>query len=107
MPGESATRRTAVSVPPIDDLLDRQAKDGTEGGPVRAEVYLERHPGRPEDGGAVEKLIANEAVLRKGRGEAPAEEEYRRRFPGHADWIAECFRFLRPSASTEPQPRRE
>jgi serine/threonine protein kinase len=96
-----------VSAPPIDDLITEQDRDWTEGRPVMAEVYLERHPGLAEDRAAVEKLIGNEVLLRRGRGEEPREQEYRRRFPDHAEWVEVVFRVLQVPALTEPHPRPE
>jgi hypothetical protein len=52
---------------------------------VRAEAYLEAHPGVRDDPEWAVDLIFSEYLLREEKGERPAPEEYADRFPGHAE----------------------
>jgi eukaryotic-like serine/threonine-protein kinase len=53
-----------------------------------AEEYLARHPELVGDAEAAVDLIFNEVLLREELGESPGVDEYRRRFPGHAEVLA-------------------
>jgi serine/threonine-protein kinase len=54
------------------------------GQPVRAEIYLQRHPEIAGDAEAAVDLIYGEFLLREKHGEAPSADEYAERFPPFA-----------------------
>jgi WD40 repeat protein len=86
----------------VETLRDDQARRWRGRRPLPAEVYLDAFPavaGDPDDALA---LIWGEVLLRYEAGESPRLEEYRVRFPQHADALAMQFelqRHLRPDQS--------
>ena len=97
---------SAGSVPPVIDFSRLW-----QTGQVRSvEDYLAR---QYPDGLRVEDLldlIQQEVLLREARGEAPDPEEYRRRFPAHADQVGALFAvnhlLSRPPCGRRPGPPR-
>jgi tetratricopeptide (TPR) repeat protein len=54
---------------------------------IRVEVYLRRYPALAVDPDSVLDLIYGEFLLREQHGEQPTADEYRQRFPAHADTL--------------------
>jgi WD40 repeat protein/serine/threonine protein kinase len=75
-------------------LLGKQRQDWERGDRVLVEEYLERLRAGGEswlDEEGVLDLLYHEIVLREERGDRPGIDEYRRRFPEHADQLAWQF----------------
>ncbi len=75
----------------IDDACDRFEVAWRTGNSPRIEEYLARWP-RPDRNILLGELLAVEVELRRGAGEDPTAEDYRRRFPKHADAIDVALR---------------
>jgi WD40 repeat protein len=75
----------------LDHLLDEQARCWRGGERVLVETYLGQHPALWDQPEAVLDLLYQEIVLREERGEAPALEEYLKRFPRWAPQLQAQF----------------
>jgi hypothetical protein len=100
--GELAARCRALPLPElVEALREDQARRWRAGRGLPAETYLGAFPAlaaSPEDALV---LVWGEVLLRLEAGEAPGPDEYRARFPQHADALAVQFdlqRHLAPSA---------
>ncbi len=85
----------------VEALRADQARRWRSGRPLPAEAYLGAFPALAASAEDALVLVWGEAVLRFEVGEAPCQEEYRDRFPHHADTLALQFdlrRHLGPSS---------
>src|SRR3954468_17402944 len=73
----------------IDEICDRFEADWTAGRRPPVEEVLEAEPAWRIE--LLGHLLAVELSCRRRRGERPTPEEYRARFPGHADLIGSVF----------------
>jgi hypothetical protein len=87
----------------IDAACDRFESAWRGGGRPRVEPYIEHAQGS-ERPSLLRELLAIDLELRRERGESPTPDEYRARFPGFEDQVAEAFS-LSPSASPMPPDR--
>jgi WD40 repeat protein len=101
-PPDLSTLRAGLAGLTPDDLVAALRADQSTrwraGDPVPAEAYLAAFPelaGRDEDALV---LVVGELLLRVERGEAPAADEYRRRFPHLVDALAVQFELNRALA---------
>jgi hypothetical protein len=71
--------------------------------PERPEIeqYLELLPA-PGRGQLLAELLASELALRQRQNEPCDPDDYTRRFPEHAEIVAEVFRQSRPQAAVDP-----
>ncbi len=94
--------------PPGEELLLNQSDCWQRGEPLSVEIYLQLYPALRADRELVLDLICHELLLRERRGDAPAPEEYLRRFPDFAEELRAQFEVQRAlatgakSASTVP-----
>ena len=92
-PPLSSTARADQTVgktrPSLELLLNAQSRDWEQGRRRLVEEYLAGQPA-PE-ATVVLDLVYHEVLLRRHRGEAPALEEYLRRFPPLADALPLLF----------------
>src|SRR5262249_22873605 len=91
-------------------LLGKQRQDWERGDRVLVEEYLERLRAAGEswlDAEGALALLSHEIALREERGDRPGIDEYRRRFPEHADqlaWQSAVHEGLRDCAFWEKAP---
>ena len=88
-------------------LLRDQAERWRVGHRRPVEGYLDAHPELADYPSVLSLLAANEFRIRAGRGEAPALDEYRRRFPRWAARLELDLAFLQqiePAESARPRP---
>src|SRR3954453_4841896 len=74
----------------VDQVCDRFEDDWKAGRQPRIEQYLGEVP-PPARPALLCELLRVELAYRRGRGEQPALEEYRPRFPEHPDLINQLF----------------
>jgi hypothetical protein len=109
--GELAVRCRGLPLPRlVEALREDQARRWRAGRPLPAEAYLGAFPALAESPEDALVLVWGEALLRFEAGEAPQPDEYRARFPQHADALAVQFdlqRHLAPSAEAATLAPRE
>ncbi len=69
----------------LELIREDQRRSWRQGVPVKAEVYLDKHPKLFSDFEAAMELIYAEFLLREESGEQPTWEEYRQRVPLYAE----------------------
>jgi hypothetical protein len=90
--GELLARCRELPLPRLVEAVRAdQAQRWRAGIRLPAEAYLEAFPQLRSSAEDALVLIWGEVLLRKERGEAPQSEEYRQRFPQHADALAIQF----------------
>jgi protein kinase-like protein len=80
-------------------LCDRFEAAWRAGHGPRIEDYLGEAP-EPDRPALLHQLVALELELRRDRGESPTLQEYRSRFPDHADLISTVFDARAPRSAT-------
>jgi tetratricopeptide (TPR) repeat protein len=86
----------------VEALREDQARRWRGGRPLWAEAYLDAFPDLAGDPDDALVLIWGEVLLRSEVGESPRLEEYRARFPQHADALALQFELQRHLVPTPP-----
>jgi serine/threonine protein kinase len=75
----------------VDEVCDRFEVAWQAGQRPQIEDYLDAAP-EPDRPLLLRELLAIELAYRRQQGETLALEEYRRRFPGHAELVADVYR---------------
>jgi WD40 repeat protein/tetratricopeptide (TPR) repeat protein len=86
-----AARNEPSQISLVKSLRQEQCRSWQSGVRVTAETILGGHPDLQFDQEATLELVYNEILLREELNEAPALEEYQRRFPALAERLALLF----------------
>src|SRR5689334_15188099 len=84
---EPSLRRDTAPSTRVLPLLDEQRRRWRAGERPTVEDYLRLYPELATDRDGLLDLLYSEVLLREQRGEALLAEEYRQRFPQHADAV--------------------
>jgi serine/threonine protein kinase/formylglycine-generating enzyme required for sulfatase activity/tetratricopeptide (TPR) repeat protein len=74
----------------VDEVCDRFERAWLAGQQPRIEAHLINTPAA-EYAALLRELLAVELAYRRSEGASPSLEEYRQRFPGHAELVAQAF----------------
>ncbi len=87
----------------VDRICDQFEAAWQAGGRARIEAFLSAVP-EPDRSALLRELLDLELDLRRGGGERPSVQEYRDRFPGHAELIRSAFEVRDPPATADLHP---
>src|SRR5436305_11028480 len=71
-----------------------------QGQRVPVEAYFEHYPELRSNAATVQHLLLGELQLRRELGEALDLDDFRRRFPAHAEWLGDQFEHLKKARTS-------